>query len=218
MNLRGAIFDVDGTLLDSMSVWDTVGEDYLRSFGIEPKRNFQETVKAMSLYQAARHMQKAYELSLSTAEITAGINGRIEDFYRHDAPLKPGASELLAQLSRRSVKMCLATATDRHLIEAALSRLGVLSYFTEIFTCASVGHGKDEPHIFEAALRCLGTEKAETVVFEDALHAVRTAKAAGFPVAAVCDPHEDGQEALRKLADYYLTDLSQFHTVCALDG
>ena len=139
MNLRGAIFDVDGTLLDSMSVWDTVGEDYLRSFGIEPKRNFQETVKAMSLYQAARHMQKAYELSLSTAEITAGINGRIEDFYRHDAPLKPGASELLAQLSRRSVKMCLATATDRHLIEAALSRLGVLSYFTEIFTCASVG-------------------------------------------------------------------------------
>ena len=137
----------------------------------------------------------------------------LERYYRFEVPLKPGAAELLERLRQDGVKLCIATATDRHLVEAALDRCGVLSCFGEIFTCNEVGHGKDEPDIFEEALRFLGTEKAETVVFDDALYAVRTAKEAGFPVAAVYDSHEKAQDQIRMLADVYLEELTQLDKI-----
>ena len=94
-----------------------------------------------------------------------------------------------------------------------MERCGVLSCFGKIFTCGEVGRGKDEPRIFEEALRFLGTPKSETVVFEDALYAVRTAKEAGFPVAAVYDSHEKERDKVRALADVYLEELTQLDKV-----
>ena len=209
MRIRGAIFDVDGTLLDSMFIWDTIGEAYLRSIGYQPKENLNETFKNMSLHQAARYYQTEYGVTRSIDEIMDGVNAMLERYYRFEVPLKPGVAELLERLRQSGVKLCIATATDRHLVEAALDRCGVLSCFGEIFTCNEVGHGKDEPDIFEEALRFLGTEKAETVVFDDALYAVRTAKEAGFPVAAVYDSHERSQAEVRARSDLYLEDLTQ---------
>ena len=204
MRIRGAIFDVDGTLLDSMFIWDTIGETYLRSIGYQPKENLNETFKNMSLRQAARYYQTEYGVTQSIDEIMDGVNAMLERYYRFEVPLKPGAAELLERLRQNGVKLCIATATDRHLVEAALDRCGVLSCFGEIFTCNEVGHGKDEPDIFEVALRFLGTRREETLVFDDALYAVRTAKEAGFPVAAVYDSHEKEQDKVRLLADIYL--------------
>lgn len=213
MRIRGAIFDVDGTLLDSMFIWDTIGETYLRSIGYQPKENLNETFKNMSLHQAARYYQTEYGVTRSIDEIIDGVNAMLERYYRFEVPLKPGVAELLERLRQNGVKLCIATATDRHLVEAALDRCGVLSCFGEIFTCNEVGHGKDEPDIFEEALRFLGTEKAETVVFDDALYAVRTAKEAGFPVAAVYDSHEKAQDQIRMLADVYLEELTQLDKI-----
>ena len=209
MRIRGAIFDVDGTLLDSMFIWDTIGEAYLRSIGYEPREKLNEVFKNMSLFQAARYYRTEYGVTLSIDEIMNGVNAMLERYYRFEVSLKPGVAELLAQLQASGVKLCIATATDRYLVEAALERCGVLSCFGAIFTCNEVGHGKDEPDIFEEALRFLGTEKAETVVFDDALYAVRTAKEAGFPVAVIYDSHEKNQEGLRALADFYIEDFSQ---------
>lgn len=211
--IQGAIFDVDGTLLDSMSIWDTIGADYLRSIGYEPRENLNEVFKNMSLLQAAEYYRREYGVTRSIEEIMDGVNAMLEHFYQYDAPMKLGVAELLERLRRKEVKLCIATATDRYLVEAALERCGVLSYFDEIFTCNEVGHGKDEPIIFEAALRFLGTEKTKTVVFDDALYAIRTAKKAGFPVAAVYDSHEKAQAEIRALADLYLADLAQFNLV-----
>lgn len=208
--IAGAIFDVDGTLLDSMSVWDTIGEDYLRSIGYISRENLNETFQAMSLQQAARYYQTEYGVTLSVEEIMDGVNGLLERFYREQARLKPGAGEFVRELSRRGVKLCVATATERPLVEAALARCGVLGYFEEILTCTNLGHGKDEPLIYREALKRLGGERPSTVVFEDALHAARTAKADGFPVAAVYDSHEKRQEELKALADIYLMDFSDF--------
>ena len=209
MRIRGAIFDVDGTLLDSMFIWDTIGEAYLRSIGYQPKENLNETFKNMSLHQAARYYQTEYGVTRSIDEIMDGVNAMLERYYRFEVPLKPGVAELLERLRQSGVKLCIATATDRHLVEAALDRCGVLSCFGEIFTCNEVGHGKDEPDIFEASLRFLGTRREETLVFDDALYAVRTAKEAGFPVAAVYDSHERSQAEVRARSDLYLEDLTQ---------
>ena len=209
MSIQGAVFDVDGTLLDSMSVWDTAGEKYLRSIGYEPRENLNEVFKNMSLLQAARYYRTEYGVTLCDDEIVDGVNSMLERYYRFETTLKAGVRELLALLRKKGVRLCIATATDRYLVEAALDRCGVLSCFDGIFTCGEVGHGKDEPYIFEEALRLLGTERARTVVFDDALYAVRTAKEAGFLVAAVCDSHEKAQDSIRELADLYLEDFTQ---------
>lgn len=208
--MQGAIFDVDGTLLDSMSVWANIGADYLRFLGYEPRENLNETFKSMSLYQAACYYQSEYGVTLSTEEIIAGVNDRIGQFYRERAGLKPGVAGFLRQLREKGVKMCIATATGRPLVEAALERCGVLAYFSDIFTCFSVGHGKDEPVIYRTALEHLQTARAKTIVFEDALYAARTARRDNFVTAAVYDAYEKHQAELRAAADLYITDFTDW--------
>lgn len=208
--IAGAIFDVDGTLLDSMSVWDTLGEDYLRGIGYAPKENLKETFRTMSLFQAARYYQSEYGVTLSVGEIMDGVNGLLEDFYRRKASLKPGAGEFVRELSRRGVRLCVATATERFLVDAALERHGISDCFEDVLTCTAVGSGKDQPVIYRQALERVGGDRSNVVVFEDALHAAQTAKRDGFLVAAVCDSHEKRQGELKALADIYMTDFSDF--------
>ena len=204
--IKGAIFDLDGTLLDSMSIWDTVGEDYLRSLGIEPRENLAEVFKTFTLEESAEYYRTHYGVTLSVEEIINGVNGMIEDFYRNTVSLKKGVSEFLERLSKDGVKMCVATVTDKYLVEAALTRLQVRQYFGEIFTTADIGCGKNDPRIYRTALAYLGTKKSETLVFEDVLHALMTAKNDGFPVAAVYDAHESRQTEMKANGDYYITN------------
>ena len=204
--IKGAIFDLDGTILDSMFIWDTIGEEYLRSLGIEPRENLAKTFKTFTLEESAEYYRTHYGVTLSVEEIVDGVNGMIENLYRNTVPLKKGVSEFLAKLSKDGVKMCIATVTDKYLVEAALTRLKVRQYFGEIFTTAEVGCGKNHPTIYRRALAYLGTKKSETLVFEDALHALMTAKGDGFPVAAVYDEHERRQEELKEIADLYIAD------------
>ena len=205
--IRGAIFDLDGTLLDSMAVWATLGERYLRSIGYEPRERLGEVFKTFSTEQAARYYQEHYGVPLSVPEIVAGVNAMIDRFYRGEVRPKPGVEPFLRRLRSMGVRLCVATANDGALARAALERCGLLDCFSAVFSCADLGfRGKDTPDIFRIALGHLRTEKTETAVFEDALHAAQTAKADGFPVVGVYDPYEPGQEALRALADCYLTD------------
>ena len=208
--IKGAIFDLDGTLLDSMFIWDTIGEKYLRSLGKEPRETLKETFETFTLEQSAEYYREHYGVTLSVGEIVDGVNRMVEDCYKSKVALKKGVAEFLEKLNARGVRMCIATVTDRHLAEAALERLGVRTYFSEIFTCASVGHSKEEPHIYHAALACLGTKKSETVVFEDALYALMTAKNDGFPTAAVYDAHEKKQTEIKAVADFYIVDFRTF--------
>lgn len=204
--IQGAIFDFDGTLFDSMFIWDTAGETYLRSIGKEPQEDLQSVLKPMSLYQSAVYLKDRYSIPLSIEDIMCGVNRTVETFYLDSVLPKPGVIELLEELSHQGVRMCIATATDRYQVEAALVRCGMKHFFSEIFTCTEVGSGKDRPLIFRKAMEHLETDRSSTIVFEDAWHAIRTAKDDGFIVAALYDAHESMQRSIRETADIYLTD------------
>ena len=208
--IKGAIFDFDGTLVDSMFIWDTFGEDYLRTLGKEPRENLTETFKTFTLEQAADYYRAHYGVTLSVGEIVDGVNEMVAEIYRTKVALKKGVLEFLRDLRSKGVKMCVATVTDRPIVEDVLKKLGIRDCFVEILTCAEVGYNKETPHIYRAALEVLGTKKNETVVFEDALHALMTAKNDGFTVAAVQDMYEAKQVEMRAVADYYITDYTSF--------
>lgn len=206
MKIKCAIFDFDGTLFDSMFIWDSVGEGYLRSLGKEPKPSMREDVRAMSLYQSVCYFQKEYDLSLSVEQIMAGVNQAIKHFYIHEVLPKAGVADFLERMTKAEISMCIATASDRYQVEAALRRCGMEHYFEAIFTCSEVGHGKDEPVIFQKAMEHFGADRSTTVVFEDAIHAVQTAKADGFTAVAVFDDSEKRQKEIRNLSDCYIAD------------
>lgn len=204
MKIKCAIFDFDGTLFDSMYIWDNVAHTYLRSLGKTPTSTLREDVRALSLYQSACYFKKEYDLSLSINEIVTGVNQIIERYYLYEVLPKAGVVEFLEQLKNSGVTMCIATATDRYLIESALKRCKMEHYFDAIFTCGEVGHGKDEPVIFRKAMESFDADLVETLVFEDALHAVCTAKADGFTVIAVADDSEMRQSEIYTLSDFYI--------------
>lgn len=210
MKIAGAIFDLDGVLLDSMFLWDTLGETYLRSRGIQPREDINEVLRPMSLLQAATYFHADYGINDSVQEIMDGINRLVEHYYVDLVKPKPGVIHYLDKLKNNHVKMCITTATDRFMVDAAMKRNRMEQYFEKIFTCTEVGHGKDEPDIYLQALSYLGTSKNETMVFEDALYAIRTAKNADFPVVAVYDESARSQQAkIIKLADAYITTFEE---------
>ena len=204
--IQGVIFDFDGTLFDSMFIWDTAGEVYLRSIGKEPEVNLQKVLKPMSLLQSAQYIREKYDIPLSVEDIVDGVNRTVEGFYFHTVEPKLGVIAFLEELYRRNIKMCIATATDRYQVEAALQRCKMRHFFSEIFTCTEVGSGKDRPDIFRKAMEHLQTDRSNTAVVEDAYHAAFTAKQDGFMVVGVYDSHESRQQELLLLTDLFLTD------------
>lgn len=203
MKAKGAVFDADGTLFDSMSVWDGAAEEYLRSIGFEPRENLTERFKNMSMQDSAEFYRDEYGVRLSADEIIDGVNRLIAGRYKNDVLTKPGVKEFLFMLKRIGTRMCIATATDERLIRAALERNGISSYFDRIFTCAEVGANKSSPEIYENALLYLGTNREDTVIFEDSYNAAKTAKTAGFKVAAMFDSAENEQDRLKSISDWY---------------
>ena len=206
MKIKCAIFDFDGTLFDSMFIWESVGEIYLRSLGKEPKSSLREDVRALSLYQSACYFRKKYDLPLSEEQIMSGINKTIEHFYINEVMPKPYVTEFLDEMKQKGIPMCIATASDRYQIEAALSRCGMSHYFEAIFTCSEVGYGKDEPVIFRKAMEHFNSDRSSSIIFEDALHAIKTAKNDGFTVVSVFDNREKRQDEVRAISDCYIRD------------
>ena len=211
--IRGAIFDADGTLLDSMGLWDTVGERYLRSLGIDPAPGLRQILFPMSLFQCAVYLKEHYGLPQSGQAIEDGINQTILTFYQNQVQAKAGAVDFLQKHRRQGVATDLATATDRTVITQGLARTGLLPLLDGLVTCGDLGTDKNTPAIFDYARDQMGTATQDTWVFEDAVHAARTAWQAGYRVAGVADPYSD-QAALQATCHIYLPDLTDFAGFC----
>lgn len=209
--IKGAIFDVDGVLLDSMEEWDRLGETYLLRLGIRAEEGLADTLAAMSMEEGAAWLIRHYGLSRTVEQAVEEMADVMRDAYACRIPEKIGVENYLGGLKNAGIPLVIATSGDRDNARMALERLGLWNYFEEILTCTQVGAGKSRPDIFLAAARILAGEPEEIWVFEDAPHAVSTAKKAGFHVAAVKDTSNAGWERLLKeTADIYLEDYSDF--------
>ena len=200
MDKKYAIFDMDGTLIDSMVFWKNLATEYLTCKGIlQIPADILEQIKPMTMSESAALFRREFGL---TGDVEAQMNEMMEDHYRNDIPLKPGAWEYLENLHRQGVRMCVASATAEHLMESCLTRLGVRQYFEFLLSCETVGAGKRSPLVYQESARRLGTVPGEIAVYEDALYAVQTAKAAGFHVVGVYDDSAaDSWQAIEQESD-----------------
>lgn len=203
MDKKFAIFDLDGTLVDSMPFWKNISSEYLNSKGIDPvPTDILERIKPLTVTESAAMFIREFGIEGSPRSVAAEIDELMCQHYRRDIPLKEGVREYLDRLKARGVHMCVASATSEPLIDVCLSRLGVRDYFEFLLSCESVGVGKNEPLVYYTAAARLGAEPSETAVFEDAWYASRTAKEAGFYVCAIYDPVTySNWELLSELAD-----------------
>lgn len=210
MDKKYCIFDMDGTLVDSMHYWRSLGRDYLAGQGITGPEagRVLELIRPMTMLQAAQLFQDTFRFPGPPQAIVDEMNAVMDEHYRKDVPLKPGAREYLLKLKERGCRLCVATATDEALSHACFERLEVDGLFEFVLSCETTGVGKDRPDIYFRAARRLGAMPEETAVFEDALYAARTAKHAGFYTVAVeesCHAQRDWRE-LTALADEIITD------------
>ncbi|MBO4982608.1 MAG: HAD family phosphatase [Clostridia bacterium] len=205
MKITGAIFDLDGTLLNSMDYWAFAPHEYLISLGITPKENTSKLFLENGMKNWYDFCQKEYGLKAPFDEAKEKIYEIMYQKYSTVVEIKDGARQMLETLYNSGVKMCLATATDRFCVERVLKRLNIDKYFSRIFTSGEVGIGKNSPRIYEVALEFLGTDKETTYIFEDAVYAMRTAYNNGFMVVGVYDKNVYATEdEIKKLCHIYL--------------
>ncbi len=208
MHNRFAIFDMDGTLVDSMTYWERLGREFLHSKGVrgDVEEVLQRTIP-MTMLESGELFRQEFGLPGTAGDIAAEMNGVMAEHYRRDIPLKPGTAAYLEALRQAGTVMCVASATAEELMRACQERLGVASYFRFLLSCDEVGAGKDRPDVYLAAAKRLGAPPEEITVYEDAPYAARTAREAGFHVVGVYDESAAAKwERMRDIAHETLRD------------
>ena len=199
---KGAIFDMDGTLLDSMPVWKRLTQGYLKQFGVHITDQDYAVTEGFSQPQVAQYFADRYSNLPDAQSLVEGLDKLITARYESLAKPKDGVLDFLEGLRRRGVKMAVATLTARRHAEKALRDRDMLDYFDFMLTIEDIGVSKREPDIYLQSAARMGLEPAECTVFEDAPYACTTAKRAGFYVCGVAEPaYAAGETELRAASD-----------------
>ena len=201
--LKGVIFDADGTLLKSMEFWNSMVVDLIKSTGVTPDDKLIEILTPMSMLEGAEYIKREYNLPFSVQEIIKEENKVIENFYFNDVEMRGGTVELLKYLKNNHIPITVATATDKYLIIGALKHLDIIHYFKDAISCTDIGEGKTSPKIYIECCNIMNTVPVDTLVVEDSLSALTTAKNADFKTMAVFDSTQKRfWDKLKVLADY----------------
>lgn len=206
--IQAVIFDLDGTLVDSMWVWEAVDRDYFKLHGMEVPPGLQQQISGMSFSETADYIKTQFLLSDTVEEMKRLWNEMAENKYEAEVPLKPGAYEFLIKLKQMGIKTGVATSNSRHLVELTLQARGICPYMDSVHTACEVAHGKPEPDIYLLVAEDLGVAPETCLVFEDIVEGIQAGKRAGMRTCAVADEASRGiwmekqQEADYAIQDY----------------
>ena len=201
---KAAIFDLDGTLVDSMGIWKEIDVEYLGKLHLEVPGDLQQDIEGLSFSEVAVYFKKRFGLKESVDFIKNEWNQMAMDKYLHEVPAKEGAVEFVHYLQEEGFKLGVASSNSIQLVNAALEAHGIRSCFSAVLTCCEVKKGKPEPDVYLEVARRLQVEPKDCIVFEDIPVGIMAGKAAGMTTCAIEDEYSVPYwEEKRKLADYY---------------
>ncbi|MDF2881192.1 MAG: family hydrolase [Clostridiaceae bacterium] len=204
-NIKGAIFDMDGTIIDSMWVWSRIDMDYLEKRGTKVPSDLYDNIGHLSFNETAKYFKDRFNLSESIEDIQQEWNHMAFNEYSNNVKLKPGVKKFLNILKAKKIKISLATSNSLTLIEAVLKNNDVYHLFDSITTTDEVERNKNFPDIYLLAAKKLGLAPNECIVFEDILPAIIGAKASGAKVIGVHDFYSKNQmKDIMEKADSYI--------------
>ena len=206
-NIKAVLFDLDGTLVDSMWMWKDIDIEYLGKRGFDLPGELQKDIEGMSLTETATYFKNRFELPESLEEIKKEWVDMARDKYCHQVPLKPGAKEFLLYLKEHQIRTGIASSNGIELVHAVLQAQGVDQYLDSVHTCCDVKRGKPNPDIYLLVAEELDVKPEECLVFEDIPMGILAGKRAGMSTCAVEDVFSrDQMNEKRQLADYYIQD------------
>ena len=204
-DVKAVIFDLDGTLVDSMWMWKQIDIEYLGRFGIDLPSDLQSSIEGMSFSETAEYFKERFQLTDSIDKIKADWNAMAWDKYANHVPLKAGVSDFLDKLRKEDIKMGIATSNSRELVDLVTKKNQIHSYFQSIRTSCEVERGKPSPDIYLLVAKDLGVEPGQCLVFEDVVQGIMAGKNADMKVCAVKDAYSEHQEEQKKeLSDYFI--------------
>ncbi len=208
--MKVALFDCDGTLLDSMPMWVNLATDVLKTYGVDLPRHVERETASMSHADAAKYYADMFLNGEGAEELAARFTQTLEKNYGETLVLKPYVKDVLGELHARGITMAVASSTDNYLLEMLLSRMGLRDYFAFVQTVDNSGYSKNSDEYFALAVEKLGCAASEVLFFDDALYALERAKKNGLKTVAVWDETNVDQAAEIKAAgDYYIKDFSE---------
>ena len=209
-NIKACIFDLDGTLVDSMWMWPEIDKEYLGRFGIEYDDNLKNEIDGISFHETAVYFKNKFGISDSIEKICKDWEDMAYDKYKNEVKEKRGCQKFLEQLKSKGIKMGIATSNKRSMVDVVLESLGMKNFFDVITTSDEVKKGKPAPDVYLTTANLLNVEPKHCLVFEAVVAGIIAGKSAGMKVCAVEDDFtREVRQRKKELSDYYIDDYSE---------